>query len=463
MKRIVTLLTLIFFVAGCEVLDQEPVSQITLETALESGEDAEAALIGCYHQLASTLSSKYIQWGDARADNLATGLASSANLIENQLNANSAFADWSSLYNTINRSNIVIDFVPAITEGITEKRRNEIIGEAKFVRALGYFYAVRLWGDVPLITRPTRSARDLKVSRTSAQTVFSQIETDLAEALEAVPVEHGTTIENKGRATRGAVLALQMHVFTWIAQREGGGTDYFNRADAAYQDILELNQYSLLPEGSYRLLFSRENTAESIFELQFNYEHQNTNGLAGLLLQKPFLNPARAAYRIDPTLLNAFEAGDLRKDAIVYYPGPEQIVQDPFTIKYTGKTQTPQGMSLSDDNMIIFRLGGMMLLEAEVLNELNRSDDALLLVNQIRARAGLPPLDLGLSKEQTKQAILDEGFIELAYEGHRWFDLIRNGVAVNVLDDVQNEEHLLWPIYIEELVKNPNLVQNGFY
>ena len=463
MKRIITQLVLIFCVLGCEVLDQEPVSQITLETALESGEDAEAALIGCYHQLATTLSSRYIQWGDARADNLATGLAASANLIENQLNANSSFGDWSSLYNTINRSNIVIDFVPAITEGITETRKNEIIGEAKFIRALCYFYAVRLWGDVPLIITPTRSGRDLKVSRTPKQTVFDQIETDLVEALEAVPIEHGTTAENKGRATKGAVLALQMHVFTWIAQREGGGTDYFNRADAAYNDLLALNQYSLLPEGSYGLLFSRENTEESIFELQFNYENQNTNSLASLLLQRPFLNSARATYRIDPKLLNAFEDGDLRKDVIVYYPGPGQIVQDPYTIKYTGKTQTPDGISLSDDNMIIFRLGGILLLEAEVLNELNRSDEAIVLVNLIRARAGLSPLDLGLSKEATKQAILDEGFIELSYEGHRWFDLIRNGVALEVLDDVQSEDHLLWPIYTEELVKNPNLVQNSFY
>lgn len=462
MKRvyIIILITSLF---SCEVLDQEPVSQITLENALETGEDAESALIGCYHQLANTLSVRYIQWGDARADNFAAGLASSANLIENTFNANSSFSDWSGLYNTINRCNIVIDFVPEITEGITEERKNEIIGEARFIRALCYFYAVRLWGDVPLITSPTLSSENLKVPRDPKKNVFGQIESDLSEALKAVPVQHGNTIENKGRATKGAVLALQMHVYAWIAQKEGGGTTYFNMAASAYNDILGSGQYSLLPEENYGLLFSQENTEESIFELQFNYEDQNTNGLAGLLLQKPFSTSARANYKIDPKLLSAFEEGDLRKEVIVYYPDPGQIVQDPYTIKYTGKTQTPEGFSLSDDNMIIFRLGGLLLLQAEVLNQLNRSDEAIALVNLIRERAGLQPLDAGLSKEQTKQAILDEGFIELCYEGHRWFDLLRNGVALEVLDDIQNEDHLLWPIYTEELVKNPNLVQNSFY
>ncbi|QEC52369.1 putative outer membrane starch-binding protein [Anseongella ginsenosidimutans] len=462
MKRIYCTI-LIASLFSCEVLDQEPVSQITIENALETGEDAESALIGCYHQLANTLSQRYIQWGDARADNLAVGLASSANLIENTFNANSSFSDWSPLYNTINRCNIVINAVPEITDGLTEERKNQITGEARFIRALCYFYAVRLWGDVPLITHPTLSAEGLKVSRDPGENVFAQIEADLNDALEAVPVKYSSAIENKGRATKGGVLALQMHVYAWMAQREGGGAGYLNKAVSAYHDILELNQYSLLPEGSYGMLFSQENTEESIFELQYNYENQNTNGLAGLLLQIPFSRAARAAYRIDPKLLNAFEEGDLRKEAIVYYPDPGQIAQDPYTIKYAGKTQTPEGISLSDDNMIIFRLGGVMLLQAEVLNELNRKEEAIGLVNQIRNRAGLPPLDTGLSKEQTKQAILDEGFIELCYEGHRWFDLIRNGVALEVLDDIQSEDHLLWPIYTEELVKNPNLVQNSFY
>ncbi|SHK10893.1 Starch-binding associating with outer membrane [Tangfeifania diversioriginum] len=464
MKKIIILLSiLVVSFTACTDLEIEPVSQITLANVSEDGNDAEALLIGCYNQLANTLSSRYIDWGDARADNLDQGTAGSASLVNNTLTSSHSACNWSSLYNTINRCNLVINLVPQITNGINENRKNEIIVEAKFIRALCYFYAVRLWGDVPLITEPTLSAEDLKVQRESKTAIYSQIEDDLSEALNNIPGNYNNLLEDKGRVTQGAVLALQTHVYLWIAQQEGGGDTYLSKAESTSKQIFDLNNYKLLPKGEYGLLFSQENTDESIFEIQYDYSKQNTNNLGSLLLQTPFSGSLRAHYKIDQKLLDAFEEGDLRKSDIVYYPEPEQLVRDPFTKKYTGKTKTSEGYSLRDDNMIIYRLGGIILLRAEILNEMDRTDEAISLVNLIRERAGLPNLETGLSKEETKQAILNERFIELAYEGHRWFDLIRNNVALEVLNDIQNEDHLLWPIYETELVKNPNLVQNDFY
>ncbi|WP_411029996.1 RagB/SusD family nutrient uptake outer membrane protein [Spongiimicrobium sp. 3-5] len=470
MKNVKYLLfVFIIGLTSCETaLEQAPVSDITQSNAFQNEDDAESAIIGCYNQLQTAMTgnqavANFVAWGDARADEILTNDTGGSIVVisENLLTTTNGFVDWSAWYRLINNANTTIVNVPEI-ENISADKQNQIVGEALFLRSLAYFYLVRLWGDVPVVLTPFTSSNDeFQVSQSPKGSVLEQIITDLSVAEGMVPTSYSGNDATRGRATVGALNALQAHVYAWRARVENGGDADLQAALSATNKILGNSSYS--PWSNYEAVFADENTPETIFSVQFNLDVFDDNNLSSSFLKEPYNERLRASIEFDPLFLTFIEArpNDVRIDVIKQEAGPSDLVNDPFVVKYKGKGQTAQGFSTSDDNVPIFRLTGIQLLKAEILAAQGSLMEAMTIVNDIRTRAGLAN-NVANTQDAVLDAVLDERYIELFAEGHRWFDLIRNGKATQ-LDDILNEEHLLWPISVQELTQNPNLVQNSFY
>lgn len=455
--------------ASCETaLEQSPVSDITQSNAFENADDAESAIIGCYNQLQGVVTgggavANFVAWGDARADAILNN-DTGGNIIEiseNLLTTTNGYVDWSVIYRLINNCNTTLINVPLISN-ISVEKSNQIVGEALFLRGLAYFYLVRLWGDVPLVLTPYTSSNDeFQISQTPKEGVLEQIIADLSTAEGLVPTSYSSSDATRGRATVGAVNALQAHVYVWRARVENGGEADLQAALSSANKVLGNSNYE--PWSDYEAVFANENTSETIFSVQFNLDVFDDNNLSSSFLKEPYNERLRASTEFDPSFLTFIELrpDDIRINTIKQEAGPSDLVNDPFVVKYRGKGQTAQGFSTSDDNVPLFRTTGIQLLKAEILAVQGNLGEAISLVNAVRNRAGLTN-STATNQEEVLDAILDERYIELFVEGHRWFDLIRNGKAT-ILDDIVNEEHLLWPISVQELTQNPNLIQNSFY
>jgi hypothetical protein len=354
---------------------------------------------------------------------------------------------------------------------LTAQRRAEIIGEASFIRAFMYFQLVQLWGDVPLQLKEVKtiSADQLDViyplifpARAPKEEVYRQIIADLETALAGVRV----TAPHKGFITKGAVNTMLAKVYATQEPHD------WNKVKE-YCDAVIAGGYTLLPDYDKLWNNSQENSAEAIFEI--NYNGGITDGNWGTKIfrgldWKKFNLPSN-------DLVRAFDAeGDTkRKNSSVIFLDVTGKWSDPhwpqtkypFINKYRTFTEG------SNQNYIFYRLADVLLLKAEALNELGDLAGAAELVNRIRTRVNLPNTTAG-NQSDMRLAIEKERRLELAFEGHRWYDLKRTGRAIAVMNAVTgannenlgydvNENRLLWPIPQAELDKNSKLTQNPGY
>ena len=334
-----------------------------------------------------------------------------------------------------------------------------------------YFQCVQLWGDVPLQLKEVKtiSAENLDEiypvlfpARNPRDEVYARIISDLETALSNVRI----TAEHKGIVTKGAVNTLLAKVYATITP-----TDWDKVSK--YCDDVIAGGYSLLPKYDDLWNNSAENTAESIFEI--NYSGGASDGNWGVKIfrgldWKKFNLPSN-------DLVAAFDEQNdqVRKNASVIFLDvtgkwsdarwPQK--QYPFINKYRKFNEG------SDQNYIFFRLADVLLLKAEALNAKGDLSAALTLVNQIRNRVSLPPVTAP-DKEAAARLIARERRLELAFEGHRWYDLKRTGKAIETINQAKGpngvlygynltEHRLLWPIPQSELDKNQKLTQNPGY
>ncbi|QIP13846.1 RagB/SusD family nutrient uptake outer membrane protein [Spirosoma aureum] len=442
--RYIALLSVWVALGACKTfLDQPPQSAVSTEEAIADPAGARAAMMGLYASLASGYGQTYTVYPDLLADNLAhNGSLSDLNEFKNHaiLAANGSIGSlWQSFYQGINQANNLLDQVPLIADpAFTDQK--QLIAEAKFARALLYFQLVRYWGDVPLITSPTRTADNLLVSRTPADQVYARIQTDLSEATPDLPQVA------VGRATQASAQTLSARV---ALQRQ----DYATAATLSGA-IIQRKLFSLVTD--YRLLFATRNTAESIWELQYN--STSTNGLAFWFFSTALGGRNEVGPRgVGSSLEAAYEPGDRRKEASI---SPGGILLDGKVIP-TGIGIKYFRISTQDDDVLVIRYAEVLLIRAEALAQLGELAESLALVNQIRQRAGLGTLTIQ-NQNELLRTIEQERRVELAMEGHRWFDLIRTGRAQQVLG-ILDPNKLRLPIPQQDLRLNPNLTQNESY
>lgn len=467
-------------------LDLQPISTATTGNAYNTADDAEAALIGTY----SSFTINYYIWqninlSDVIADNAYAG-GDNPNLFELDattiLPTNTVILDtWTGLYSGIKRANIVLAKVPAINDPkfIINGRKDQILGEAAFIRAFHYYQLVKAYGGVPLMLDPVESADPVATNkpRASVSDVYTQIITDLQFALQRLPDTYGTDASvNKGRATKGAANALLAKVYAQKPDR-----DYSKVLDYCNAVVNSTAGYTLL--ATYDFLFdaAHYNNAESILEQEF-LSPSKTNFGPQLVLP-PSKSAANYRKFITPSkdLAKTFDnEGDvIRKASMIYFEtvpfSDEYWALGGGSVPFSYKWRTTNG-SASTNREYLLRLGDIVLLKAEALNELGRTPEAAVEVNRIRTRVKLANTP-ATTQATMRLAIEKERRLELAMEGQRWDDLRRYGRAIDVMNSVveidlrtntrvnynMTVNKQLLPLPQQELDRNNLMVQNPGY
>ncbi len=418
---------------ACEqVLVQDPQSQVT--TDIKDPATARAVMNGAYNGLQSAdyYGTRYQLLPDLQGGNLRwTGTFGDFSELSNrsiQTNNASVTNMWIRIYNSILRDNIIIKSVPLVQDAsFTDAEKKQIVAEAKVMRALHYFNLVRWWGGVPIVTEPTSSTDGLNLPRNTVAEVYKQIGSDVDAAFPDL------LATSKGRVTKGTALALKCRAALYQK-------DYATVVSVANQ-IQVLNQYVLMP--TIQSIFTTQNTKESIWEL--NYETTNSNSLAFFLFSSSL--GGRNEVRPSPALTAAYSLTDSRRILTSSYD---------VQLKYYRINGT--------DFPIVFRYAEVLLNKAEALSEQGNDVDALVLLNQIKVRAGLMASPATLVGSALKDEIFLQRRLELALEGHYFFDLVRTGRASKELTNWNNNQALL-PIPDREIKANPTLAtqQNPGY
>ena len=441
-------------VAGCDnVLDTEPYDRVSAEEAVTDLATAQAALNGAYGALAS--GSYYgldLQLlGDLPSDNgrWAGTFQFLNEIVNNRIVADNAevTAMWTAIYRQVDRDNVVIQQVPQIAS-IPEATRNQIVGEAHLLRALAFHNLVKFWGAVPTPTTPVTVAADAAAyTRTPVAGVYTQILADLDRAAQLIPAN----ATNTRRATRTAATALRARVLFYRASVAGNANpnaDYQGALDAANTVLTAMRDTLTVP---YADLFSATgaNTSEDIFRVAFTAAQSNSLGFYWLWVGRHEAEPSA-------NLNAAYEAGDLRKPVTVQ-PRPNSTTRLQGT-KYptTAGTEHPH----------VIRLAELVLIKAEALARLGRLEEAVAEYNKVRVRAGLRRHALGTdvrTQGDVIAAITRERRLELALEGDRWPDLVRQGLAVSVKGLTDRPYQALFPIPLRETRTSPGLTQNPGY
>jgi hypothetical protein len=428
-------------------LEVDPTASIDSETALNTPRGIELALNGVYRSLQSgaLYSLDEMVFADLYADNLTfTGTFQTHREVSlrNVTTSNGdILAKWGAAYIGINRANNVIDAAP--NAGLTAALAGQYRGEALFVRALHYYNLVRWFGDVPLVLAPSTGVDPVTSfpSRETAANVWARIVTDLEEAVTLLP-----TPRLNGRATRGAAQALLARVYL----ERGATGDYALAVARATSVIGASTLYSM--NAVYRANWTTKHSPESIFEV--SYSVNNTNNLSFWYYPQPL--SGRWGFSPSLDLYNSYAVGDVRRDAsIAISPTAAACTSNcRYGIKY-------HRIATSDDNVPLLRLAEMYLIRAEANARLGTADATVQAdINVVRARAGLAAT-AAAGQAALLTAILNERRWELAFEGHRFFDLRRHGVATTTLAIAANR--LLFPIPQAERDINTSLSQNTGY
>lgn len=479
-----TAVLLFFALVACDSwLELIPPSGLIREEFWKTKEDVDAILMGAYETMAS-MDNLFFLYGELRADLIKGDNNqddSQRKMAESNIYPDNYLCNWESFYKVINYCNDVLKNAPLVQQvdkTFTDFKLNGIIAEATFLRSLCYFYLVRLYKDVPLILEPTETDdTDFYLPQAPGDEILKKIAADLEQTRNYAASDSYTTLaEIKGRASKAAFDALLADIALWNFEYEKC-INYINRIQAT-KDIV------LMPPAKWFEIFYPGNSLESIFEFQFDQSLNQNNKTYGMM--------NRNAYQYDPS--NKAVQMFAREFTVELVRGEFFSIvmngENDYTIwKYVGSAPSINSVRSGTDqyscNWIVYRLADVLLMKAEALSQLERYNEALVLINLIRDRADVKPLSLPNSPSAFEDAILEERALELAFEGKRWFDLLRMGrrnnyarksklIEIIVQNVPSTQKRILaakltnpngWylPVYETELERNKNLVQNPFY
>jgi len=456
MKKYIALFIAAVTLLSCDdFLDKKPVDQIAAEVYFNDEGSAESSVLGLYR----TMTNAYY-YGQAMViiPEFAAGHVNNVysypefvNFGQNNVRIDNPWTlnIWTLSYTIINTANNIIAQVPNIPDGaIAPEKRDQFIREARFVRALTYFNLVRSWGDVPLILEPTpatASLTDLQVSRSAVSEVYASIISDLQEATN-LPATYTTLEQTKGRATQWAAKALLAKVYLYRGTLNDATDDFAQSASLA-REVINKGDTLVSDFGS---IWRTRNTAESIFELQFDV--QATNVLATAT------SPTNSLlFYAKDSVFNNFDNADTRKAATVY-------LQSSSNRYLIGKLPN---YNPAIQNVPIIRLGELYLIYAEAQARVSGSaaGEPYAYYKAVRDRAGLttPDESTFTSLDDFITLVQREKRLELMFEGEAWYDYTRTGLALTEMMTVPDPGRFVWPIPQVERDANPNLGQNQAY
>ncbi len=508
-----TALVLLLFPTGCteDLLDQNNTNTVSTGIFWQNADDARLAVNGMYHPITNTFFwGRIIHTGAMLRSDAFNVRPFGPNTAMSTFQGEPGAARWATEpfqepYKCIFRANAILENVNA--DNIPdEAERNSILGQAHFMRGFSHFYLVNLFGNVPIVTNTAENEADFFPQQSTPAEVWAAVEADFAAAAAELP----TTWEgiDKGRPTAGAAQA-----FLGKSRLYQGNWSGAQQAFDAMPDV-----YDLLPADQYEDNFTttNENNVESVFELQFlgidafawgvDVPGVGTMGNYHIDYAPPSKSPDQSHY-MNAWVRDLFEANgeEVRRNATLVYdfegatgyggvPFAEDMAEDIaladtedmeaiFSRKYAGmeigtRDQVDFLGTNVGTNWRIIRYADVLLMRAEALNEQGNSSAAADLVNRVRERAGVDLIDTDMSQDDMRQAIIDERVLELTGEGHRFFDLVRWGLADDYLGTTSlhgdhpkslsggtfqsNKHEWIW-IPVSELSANSNLMQNPGY
>ncbi len=452
MKKIICFSALITLLLGaCEVLNVEPYHSIPADEAITNAQQAESAILGCYDALQSDgyYGLNYTVFGDLPSDNLThVGVT----VTWNQFDNNAILADnglvestWAAIYRVLNRVNNAIYRIPLIDgEKMTNEAKELALAELRFLRALAHYDLMRLFGPVPLRTQAAgNNEESINPPRNTIEDVLESVNSDLDFAI--ATLSPGIV---RGRASQPAAQALKARVALHQYYISGNSAFLTTAKDMASQ-VIDFPALQLVPDYATLFNVENENNSEAIFQVAFNDQDRN-------LTARYFAHTSmEGRYEFAPTdiYMNSFEPDDFRKEISVKMAGTA-----PYAAKFND-------VASGTDPVYVMRLAEMYLIRAEAAILLQGNIDEILNdINLIRQRANLQPVNM-TSYASLQLEVESQRQKEFAFEGHRWFDLVRTNRAMDVLNKVVNPNQYLFPIPQAEIIANdnPGMYQNDGY
>jgi len=466
MKRYINILVVFVLVLGhtsCseEFIELNPISSANINSFYKNQNDFEMAIVGVYNVFQSVHSTMWTEYLEFRGDTYTHVGYTYQEISNNVFLPNTTSTMWNTMYQMISYSNTILARIDAVEMDEAVKMR--IKGEAQFFRGYAYFALVRIFGDIPLFTAEISTTEALEIGRTSVKVVYDQIIDDLAKASAALPLEAA----QHGRITRYAAegeLARAYVTMSGFPLKE----NHWSEAKPLLDDIINSQKFEFSP--TYQDIFSLENERgkEVILSAKFKI-----GGIGESTQYQRQFNPTYGGFpTLETGVYESYESGDVRRDfniATEYTTLTGEVLPLLNNTKFDygyDRPSTESGMDFP-----VLRYTDVLLLKAEVMTEIAGAVDSesLLILNQVRKRAGLADLTTTEIPDQAafRIAIQKERRSELMFECVRWFDLVRTGTAVEALKAVglnADESWLLFPLPQVEIDKMQGVInQNPGY
>lgn len=492
--RAIGIALIVFIFTGCgSFFETYPTDELLEKDFWKTTGDVESSLMTCYYDL-RRCQDELILYGLGRSDIITASPVEIRNIQKGIFTSTYKICDWSRWYKLINDANLVLTKSPEVLKidpGFTQQKYNELMAEARFLRAFSYFNMIRMWKNIPLVTEPSlNDAQDFfPKNNVERDSIFAFIENDLKYAAKHIPVKHVVTgdkemsnLATRARATHGAVWSLLSEVYLW--------QDKYQECINACDTVLNSNLYRVLPNENWWNIFDFQtgNSEEAIWELNydknFDYTVRDNNSRYGYSFEEWFTTQLKAQ-----TVLSAmWPLPDVRYYTLMGAAG--NLSRKHIGAAETGNTVIP---TWGNPHWIIYRLPYIIFNKAEALNRLKGSsalDEVNSLIRSLEVRAGVvdfEPISGGVKDVEEK--IMYYKLKETAFEGLRWFDLVRIGrrqwnenltgsdnfLVRSIVDmmpvvdqlfvkgNLNDPESWYLPILEDELLRNPNLVQNPYY
>ncbi len=469
-----TIILVLFQLSGCEaILDKEPIAILDAGSFFQTENDAVQSINAAYNPLLFNNANNNFLWAFAEVTGDAAipgGDGSRPGIVEMETFSYTPRTEelnsyWKLQFKGITQCNLVLDNIVKVN--MSEGSKNQIIGEALFLRSYYYFLLTQVFGDVPLYLKVTPPDQ-LKIKKSSKADIYKQISSDCDKAANLLPLSHNGS--NTGRATKGAALALAAKVSLYV-------NDY-NKVLEYTSKIKALNTYKLVKDYRENFMKLSQNNTESVWEIQ----HTNLELGVGNFINQWWASIKFLGYgfaEVTPLYVSVFEPNDPRLKftvamnndpyfGLIYKNSFSSTTYSPrkFLQPNSELTQKADG----DINYPAIRYAEVLLWEAEALIELGRMQEALAPLETVRARAraqtavpGTLPAITSTNQVTLRQAVRRERQTELGFELHRFFDLVRWGIAVESLPGFQKGKHEVFPIPQTEIDLNPSLLQNPNY
>lgn len=443
---------IIFFIsllslASCqEVLEPTPYDIRIDDLTLRRAADVPLVRVGLYSAFRGMTSSMVIA-GDFTADHIKHNgtFASYQEFGTKQITSTNSDvgALWGGIYGTLYVANFILERLPDVT-GVAEANRKQLTAEARFLRGLANFVGVYTYGDIPQVTS-TDQTTNRSIPRTAKATVLASVLADYQAALADLPDDSptGTAYASK-RVVQSALARYYLYQKNWA------------QAEASATQVIGSTKFTLVPD--YTTIVNQNFTAESIFEVGYT-QNDDAGTLNSLFVSRREVVPSDQLV----VALNSAEAGT--RVSTISFDVQQQGGND------NGWTVRKYGTAIQGNaNIVVFRLAEMYLIRAEARaqqGKLTGASGAIADLNALRTRAKAPAITAG-NQADLLLAVERERQYELAFEGHRWYDLVRTGRAQAVMSAFSpnwNSRYELWPIPQSETLRNPGLqgAQNPGY